>query len=148
MKKIFTLAIGSLLTLATMAADHKPSVTVQSSKNYQIVIDGKSYSGNNYIDVSGLYPGYHSVKVYAVNGRSFFRKRTRLIAASDFRLTNSNIMITIDRFGKIDIDEQRPFFGNDDHGRGWDTKDYNKGNDHDKKDAGRNNHQKDHNGRF
>ena len=122
MKKIFTLAIGSLFTLAVMAAGNKPSVTVKSSKNYQIVIDGKSYAGNSYIDLSGLYPGFHSVKVYDVKSRSFFRKKSNLIASSSFSLKNNSIIISVDRFGKIDIDEQRSF-DKGDHGRGWNKKD-------------------------
>ncbi|MES1218467.1 MAG: hypothetical protein ABUT20_23370 [Bacteroidota bacterium] len=144
MKKIFTLAIGSLFSLAVMAADHKPTVTVKSSKSYEIVIDGKHYSGSNYIDLSGLYPGFHTVKVYDVKGRSFFRKKSKLISSADFSLKNSNVIITVDRFGKVDIDEQRPFFNDNDHSKGWG----NSKDDHDKNGFGRDDHRNDHKKQF
>jgi hypothetical protein len=46
MKKIFTLLTGILITLVTFAAD-RPTVTLRSTRNYEIVIDGKSYFSQN-----------------------------------------------------------------------------------------------------
>jgi len=144
MKKIFTLAIGSLFALSLMAADHKPSVTVKSNGNYQLVIDGKSYRSDNYIDLSNLYPGYHSIKVYEVNKHRFFKKRAKLVSSSDFTVKGNDIVINIGRFGKIDIDESR--FGYDrDHGKGWDKD--NKGWDNNK-DFGRSDHKDPHKKNF
>jgi hypothetical protein len=138
MKKIFTLAIGSLFALSVMAADHKPSVTVKSNSNCQLVIDGKSYRGDNFIDLSNLYPGYHSIKVYEVNKHLFFKKRAKLVSSSDFTVKGNDIVINIDRFGKIDIDESR--FGYDrDHGKGWDKN---------SKDFGRSDHKDPHKKNF
>ena len=138
MKKIFTLAIGSLFALSVMAADHKPSVTVKSNGSYQLVIDGKSYRADNYIDLSNLYPGYHSIKVYEVNKHLFFKKRAKLVSSSDFTVKGNDIVINIDRFGKIDIDESR--YGYDrDHGKGWDKSN---------KDFGRNDHKDSHKKNF
>ena len=119
MKKIFTLAIGSLFALSVMAADHQPSVTVKSSKKYEIVIDGKSYKGNSYIDLSGLYPGYHSIKVYSAGKRSFFGKRSRLISTSDFSVKRNDVVITVDSFGQVDVNEIK--FGRN---RGWGNQDF------------------------
>ncbi len=129
MKKIFTLAIGSLFALSVMAADHKPSVTVKSNTDYQVVIDGNSYKGNNYIDLSNLYPGYHSIKVYEVS-KHFFKRKAKLVSSSDFSVKGNDIVINIDRFGKIDIDESRSGYDRG-HGKGWDknSKDFGK-NDH------------------
>ena len=47
MKKIFTLVAATLFTVAVFAADRRPSVTVQTNKNYEIQIDGKSYFTRN-----------------------------------------------------------------------------------------------------
>jgi hypothetical protein len=132
MKKIFTLAIGSLFALTVMAADHKPSVTVKSNSNYMIVVDGKKYIGDDFINLSSLFPGYHSIKVYDVNKHKLFRKKAKLVSSSDFTLRGNDIRISVDRFGKIDIDESR-FDTDRDHNKGWDNKDYGKkdrGNGH------------------
>ena len=135
MKKIFTLAIGSLFALSVMAADHQPSVTVKSSNKYQIVIDGKSYKGNSYIDLSGLFPGYHSIKVFNVSKRSMFGRRAKLISSSDFTVKRNDVVITVDRFGQIDVNEIN--FGRN---KGWDDKDFPQDAAH-----GRNDHKDGHN---
>ena len=137
MKKIFTLAIGSLFALSVMAADHQPSVTVKSSKKYEIVIDGKSYKGNSYIDLSGLFPGYHSIKVYKTGKRSFFGKRSKLISSSNFAVKRNDVVITVDQFGQVDVNEIR--FGRN---KSWDNNNFPQDTKH-----GRNDH-KDGRGRF
>jgi len=125
MKKIFTLAIGSLFALTVMAADHKPSVTVKSNSNYMIVVDGKRYVGDNFINLSNLFPGYHSIKVYDVNKHRLFRKKAKLVSSSDFTVRGNDIQISVDRFGQIDINESR--FGYDrGHNKGWDHRDFGK----------------------
>ncbi len=72
MKKIFTLVLGLMFTVAMFAADRKPTVTVTSTKRYAIVIDGKQYFTNgNTINISSLFNGRHDVKVYKMK-RGFF----------------------------------------------------------------------------
>ncbi|MGC4034570.1 MAG: hypothetical protein QM764_01325 [Chitinophagaceae bacterium] len=135
MKKIFTLAIGSLFALSVMAADHRPSVTVKNTSNYMLVIDGKNYKANDFIDLSNLFPGYHSIKVYQMNKRSFFGKKSKLVSSTTFTVKGKDVMINVDRFGKIDVNESN--FGYDlDHGKGWD------------KNFGKNDSRDNHKGRF
>jgi hypothetical protein len=126
MKKIFTLIAATFLTVAVFAADHRPSVTIKSKGNYEVVIDGRSYfSRNGMLDLSHLRKGQHSIKVYEI-GRSFmFMKTKRLVDASTFRLKNKDIDILVDFRGQIRISEER--FGRDrvidrgynDHDRDW-----------------------------
>ena len=124
MKKIFTLALGLMLTVAMFAADRKPTVTVTSAKRYAIVIDGKQYFTNgNTINISSLLNGRHEVKVYKMK-RGFFMNMKRLVASSNFQLRNSDVKIDIDRFGQLQISESR-------FGRDWNDHDYGKGNDRD-----------------
>jgi hypothetical protein len=124
MKKIFTLALGLMLTAAIFAADRKPTVTVTSAKRYSIVIDGKKYFGDgNTINISHLRSGRHDVKVYTVS-RGFFMRSKKLIASSSFQLKNKDVKISIDRLGQLQISESR--FDQD---RGWN--DRNRNNDHD-----------------
>jgi hypothetical protein len=124
MKKIFTLALGLMLTVAMFAADRRPTVTVTSAKKYAIVIDGKRYFSNgNTINISSLFNGRHDVKVYKMK-RGFFMNTRRLVASSSFQLRNSDVKINIDRFGQLQISESR-------FGRDWNDHDYGKGSDRD-----------------
>jgi hypothetical protein len=124
MKKIFTLALGLILTVAMFAADRKPTVTVTSAKRFAIVIDGKQYRSNgNTINISSLFNGRHDVKVYKMK-RGFFMSTKQLVASSSFQLRNSDVKINIDRFGQLQVSESR-------FGRDWNDHDYGKGNDRD-----------------
>jgi hypothetical protein len=108
MKKIFTLLTGLFITLVTFAAN-RPMVTVKASKNYEIVIDGKSYFSNNYgntINIGNLMSGRHTVRVFEVN-RSLFRSTRKLVSTSAFRLKNKDVAITVDRFGQLRIIESK-----------------------------------------
>ena len=130
MKKIFTLVAGMLLTAAVFAADRKPVVTINSSKNYKIVIDGKSYFGDNLtIRLDDYFKRSHTIKVFEMK-RGLYVKGERLVDAAIFQLDRNDVAITIDRFGNIKIREMKG------HGRiGWNDKngrdDWNdKGDDH------------------
>ena len=119
MKKIFTLMAGLFITLVTFAAN-RPMVTVKANKNYEIVIDGKSYYSNNYgnvININNLMAGRHTVRVFEVN-RSLFRTTRKLVSTAGFRLNKKDVAITVDRFGQLRIIESK--VGKDfdrDHGR-------------------------------
>src|SRR5262250_594719 len=107
MKKIFTLALGLMLTVAMFAADRRPTVTITSEKRFAIVIDGKQYFSNgNTINISSLFDGPHNVKVYKMK-RGFLMNAKRLVASSNFQLRNSDVNINIDRFGQLQISESR-----------------------------------------
>jgi hypothetical protein len=124
MKKIFTLALGLILTVAMFAADRRPTVTVTSAKRFAIVVDGKQYRSNgNTINISSLFNGRHDVKVYKMK-RGFFMSTKQLVASSSFQLRNSDVKINIDRFGQLQVSESR-------FGRDWNDHDYGKGNDRD-----------------
>ena len=138
MKKIFTLALGLMLTVAMFAADRRPNVTVTSAKRYAIVIDGKQYlTDGNTINISSLFNGRHDVKVYKMK-RGFFMNAKKLVASSSFRLRNSDVKINIDRFGQLQITESR-------FGRDWNDHNFGKENDRDH-DHGYD--RKNHDGRF
>lgn len=124
MKKIFTLALGLMLTVAMFAADRRPTVTVTSARRFAIVIDGKQYFSNgNTINISSLFNGRHDVKVYKMK-RGLLMSTKKLVASSSFQLRNSDVKIDIDRFGQLQISESR-------FGRGWNDHDFGKGKDHD-----------------
>ena len=107
MKKIFTLVAGMLLTAAVFAADRKPVVTINSSKNYKIVIDGKSYFGDNMtLRLDDYFKRSHTIKVFEMR-RGLYVKGERLVDAATFQVDRNDVAITIDRFGNIKIREMR-----------------------------------------
>lgn len=134
MKTILTFAAGLLLTLSTMAADHYPSVTIKSRRHFEIVVDGRIYHDDHTIQLDGIRPGVHSIKVYE-RGRGFFG-RPRLISAKNFFVRNNDLRITVDYSGYVDIDERRyNGRGYDRNDRGWDDNDRNwDGNNRDRND--------------
>ena len=139
MKKIFTLAIASLMTLSMFAADRKPSVTLTTPKKFEVVIDGRSYASaiGTTMNVAGMYGGRHTIKVYALKN-GFFSKQKRLVSTSSFQLNRNDVDISVDRSGNINIQEQRmPSRNdrNDDHGWGnsRDKDDHGRDNSHDKR---------------
>jgi hypothetical protein len=140
MKKIFTLASALLLSVAMFAADRRPSVTVTSSKKYQIVIDGKSYLGSNgnAISISNIQSGFHTVKVFEVN-RFFFKRNKKMVSTSSFQVRNQDVMIDVNRFGQLQITQSS--FGRDYDGNGWNKKDDHRfGNRDDHQGQGKNGH--------
>src|SRR5690242_17751738 len=102
MKKIFTLAIASLMTLTMFAADRRPSLTLTSDKKFEVVIDGKSYANafNTTMNVSGMYNGQHSIQVYALKNRGWFGKQKKLVSSSTFQLGRNDVAISVDRSGQ------------------------------------------------
>ena len=128
MKKIFTLLTGILITLVTFAAD-RPTVTLRSTKNYEIVIDGKSYFTHNgsAINIPHLQYGKHTVRVFEVN-RYMFRTTRKLVSTSNFRLKNKDVAIVVDPRGNLRITESK--FGRDlDRNDRRDSDDWRRGRD-------------------
>jgi hypothetical protein len=106
MKTVLTFVAGLLLTLTTMAADSRPpSVTIKSNRNYEVVIDGRTYRNDNTIRLDRMRPGMHTIKVYE-RGRGFFG-RMRLVSAKNFFVRNNDIRITVSYNGFVDVDEKR-----------------------------------------
>ena len=130
MKTILTFAAGLLLTLSTMAADRPPSVTIKSNRNFELVVDGRSYRNDNTIRLDRMRPGMHSIQVYE-RSRGFFG-RMRLVSAKNFFVRNNDLRITVNYSGYVDIDEKRL----DRRDRGWDDND--RGRDRNDRDYGGN----------
>ena len=123
---------GILITLVTFAGD-RPTVTLCSNKNYEIVIDGKSYftQYGRVMNLSHLRSGRHSVQVFELN-RHMFRTTRKLVSSSGFRLKNKDIAIVVDPRGNLRITESK--FGKDfDRDDRYDNdNDWGRGNDRDR----------------
>ncbi|HJS55949.1 MAG TPA: hypothetical protein VJ765_15465 [Chitinophagaceae bacterium] len=117
MKTVLTFVAGLLLTLTTMAADRPPSVTIKSNRNFEIVVDGRTYRNDNSIRLDRMRKGVHTIKVYE-RSRGFFG-RMRLVSAKKFIVKNNDLRITVGYNGYVNIDER----GYDRRGRDWDRND-------------------------
>ena len=106
MKKIFTLFAALFLTVALFAADRRPVIKLNNNNNYKVVIDGRTYFG----DDINIHPDYflrgkHTVKVYEMK-RGFFGRTERLVNATTFFMDRDDIVIRIDRNGGIIVREE------------------------------------------
>lgn len=136
MKKIFTLFMSLMVGMAVFAAAPikatearpKSSVTIQSADNadIRVEIDGRLFDpGDNSIRVNGLEAGMHRIKisrekrggnVYNMRG-----KRFDVIYSSTINVRpRTNVMISIDRFGRTDIQEVRKNNGRNNDWREYD----------------------------
>jgi len=129
MKKLLTLAIVSLFTMAAMAADHYPSVTIKSKRDFQIVVDGRTYNNgvfrnDNTIRLDRMNRGMHRIQIYE-RSRGLFGSRMRLVSSKNFFVRNDDLRITVDRSGYINVDEIGFGRGRDrnDRNRDWDDND-------------------------
>ena len=109
MKKIFTLLTGLFMAVAVMAADRGPDLTIRSSKNYKIVIDGRTFfSRNSLLRINDLPRGTHNIRVYEMrSGRGFFGNKERLVSSSSFRMNKKDVRILIDHVGRINVMQDR-----------------------------------------
>jgi len=106
MKKIFTLFAAMFLTVALFAADRRPVIKLNNNNNYKVVIDGRTYFG----DDINIHPDYflrgkHTVKVYEMK-RGFFGRTERLVNATTFFMDRDDVIIRIDRNGGIIVREE------------------------------------------
>jgi hypothetical protein len=130
MKKVFTVAVASLVTLLSFAADNprdgRLRVSNFSRQDITVVVDGRVIRDrDDHMLVGGLRPGYHEVKVYR-NDQRGRRSRGGIFGISGRRLLyNSSVFVTpgsetriiIDRGGQVSVDRQRGGRGGRDRDR-------------------------------
>ena len=110
MKKIFTLAVAALMTTIAMAAD-RPSVILNSSRNFEVVIDGRSFITNGRtVTLDHLRTGRHSIRVYELKRGFRGNVQKRLVSRSHFNLRNRDVLIRINQFGEVFTKESRNRF--------------------------------------
>ena len=150
MKKISVLILSSLFALTLFASGRQPLVTVNTSNDYEVMIDGTYYRGNN--TIPNLSQGTHSVQVYQTK-RGLLGKRRTLISTSSFQVRDNDVNIFVDANGQLRINENGNNNNNNTgNGNTNDNNDWNNKNKKEKHNNGHNNgrgkkkgHQKHHN---
>jgi hypothetical protein len=143
MKNIFTLLLATVSVSAFAYDGGKLTITVPSSKNIQVYVDGRIYQDNNNrtIVLNNIQPGNHSITIYKNNrkgngyGNNGRDNRRNNKSRNDQRdvLYNSNVYVRssyhvdvmINRFGKALVDERAINNYNDDED--WNDNGYGNG---------------------
>ena len=168
MKKISTLLLSSLFSLALLANYDDPHLSISSfstTKDLQVEVDGRRYNfdKNNSITIRNLSTGAHTIKITKPrkrgnNNRVFdvFGKRETVYNSRIYLRRGYDFDITVNKFGKVFTDEARIDGNNDwstdrDRDRDWDddrTNDDRTNDDRDRDyDSGRNDDRSDYPGR-
>ncbi|MGQ0739215.1 MAG: DUF4476 domain-containing protein [Bacteroidota bacterium] len=112
MKKFFTLLLSSLFSLSLLAFDgSRLSISAPgTSTELKVEIDGRKFTmKNNSITVGYLGEGRHDVKIFKERKRNGFGFGRREIVYNNtiFLKRGFHLDITINRFGKVMVDERR-----------------------------------------
>ena len=110
MKTILTLiALISISTVA-LAGKKDPSVTITSTGEYKIVIDGKQFDNKKKISLTDLKKGTHYIDVWKKK-KGLFGSKYKLVSSKQFELGKKDLDIDVNFSGYITIGKQ---------GEGWD----------------------------
>jgi len=129
MKTIFTLLSSLIMSVAVMAAAPKPKSTLvirsADQSEIRVIVDGKRFEPrHNSMMISNLDAGYHNVKIYRQRNTGLFTiigKRYDVVYNTSLMVKpRTNILITVDRFGRTTITEDRVKGGNG-RDRDWDN---------------------------
>ena len=124
MKTILTLIAFISISSVALAGEKHPSVTVISTGEFKIVIDGKQFNNEKKVSLNDLQKGTHYIDVWKKK-KGLFGSKYKLVSSKQFELVNKDLDIDVNFSGYITIGKQ---------GKGWDgdhwyNQDKNKKND-------------------
>ena len=110
MKTILTLIAFISISSVALAGEKHPSLTVTSTGEFKIVIDGKQYNNEKKVSLNGLQKGTHYIDVWKKK-KGLFGSKYKLVSSKQFELANKDLDIDVNFSGYITIGKQ---------GKGWD----------------------------
>ena len=110
MKTILTLIAFISISSVALAGEKHPSVTVTSTGEFKIVIDGKQFNNEKKVSLNGLQKGTHYIDVWKKK-KGLFGSKYKLVSSKQFVLVNKDLDIDVNFSGYITIGKQ---------GKGWD----------------------------
>ncbi|HEU5167324.1 MAG TPA: hypothetical protein VFU29_17390 [Chitinophagaceae bacterium] len=110
MKTILTLIAFISISSVALAGEKHPSVTVSSTGEYKIVIDGKQFNNEKKVSLTDLKKGIHYIDVWKKK-KGLFGSKYKLISSKQFELQNKDLDIDVNFSGYITIGKQE---------KGWD----------------------------
>ena len=124
MKTILTLIAFISISSVALAGEKHPSITVTSTGEFKIVIDGKQFNNEKKVSLTDLQKGTHYIDVWKKK-KGLFGSKYKLVSSKQFVLVNKDLDIDVNFSGYITLGKQ---------GKGWDgdqwyNQDKNKKND-------------------
>ncbi len=110
MKTILTLIAFSFISSVALAGEKNPSLTVTSTGEYLIIVDGKQFKNEKKISLTGLKKGTHYIDVFKKK-KGLFGSKYKLVSSKQFEIGNKDLDIDVNFSGYITIGKQ---------GKGWD----------------------------
>ena len=110
MKTIFTLIAFVSISSVALAGEKHPSVTVTSTGEFKIVVDGKQFNNEKKVSLNDMKKGTHYIDVWKKK-KGLFGSKYKLVSSKQFELANRDLDIDVNFSGYITIGKQ---------GRGWD----------------------------
>ena len=110
MKTILTLLAFISISSVALAGEKHPSVTVTSTGEFKIVIDGKQFNNEKKVSLNDLKKGIHYIDVWKKK-TGLFGSKYKLVSSKQFELTSKDLDIDVNFSGYITIGKQ---------GKGWD----------------------------
>ena len=110
MKTFFTLIAFISISSVALAGEKHPSVTVTSTGEFKIVVDGKQFNNDKKISLNGLQKGTHYIDVWKKR-KGLLGSKYKLVSSKQFELANKDLGIDVNFSGYITIGKQ---------GKGWD----------------------------
>ena len=110
MKTFLILIAFSFISSVALAGEKNPSLTVTSTGEYLIIVDGKQFKNEKKISLTGLKRGIHYIDVFKKK-KGLFGSKYKLISSKQFDLENKDLAIDVNFSGYITIGKQ---------GKGWD----------------------------
>ena len=110
MKTILTLIAFISISSVALAGEKHPSVTVTSTGEFKIVIDGKQFNNEKKVSLNDLQKGTHYIDVWKKK-KGLFGSKYKLVSSKQFELANKDLDIDVNFSGYITIGRQ---------GKGWD----------------------------
>ena len=110
MKTIFTLIAFSFMASVVLAGEKHPTLTVTSTGEYVIIIDGKRFNNDKKISLTNLQQGKHFIDVFKKR-KALFGSKYKLVSSKQFELGKKDLHIDVNFSGYITIGKQE---------KGWD----------------------------
>jgi hypothetical protein len=123
MKTILTLIAFISISSVALAGEKHPSVTVTSTGEFKIVIDGKQFNNEKKVSLTDLGKGVHYIDVWKKK-KGLFGSKYKLVSSKQFELGNKDLDIDVNFSGYITIGKQE---------NGWDGDHWLKKGDKNKK---------------
>jgi hypothetical protein len=110
MKTILTLISFNVFSLVGLAGEKHPSVTITSTGEFIIIVDGKRFNNETKIALAGLQKGKHYIDVFRKK-KGLFGSKYKLVSSKEFELGSKDLAIDVNFSGYITIGKQE---------KGWD----------------------------